>query len=818
MLGTTWTRRTLVLLVSIVVLAFGGALPAIARPVIQNFLKPSVRTNGDFALYDYTTGSTVTSTSQADFSAGTLTNTTAAATPGSVALSASSVAGWWNTNWSYRKCFAVDHTAVGASTVTEYPVSVSIDTKALILAGKLLATGADFRAISSSGTIMPMWLEGTINTTNTVVWAQIPLITAAAATSFCLYYGNVLAPSVSSPLAPFTYSTLKPIYYPVSQRYATNPATLRVASFGAGNQAMTGTTTITLATAGSTGTFASGIAQPAQPIQVLGPINGRGNGVGYDAIVPISFAGTSFVVPFIYLGNATLSFLAPYTTAKVSVSVAGVPIAGSPFTVAAGTSVVTPTIAAGNAVVTSTVPILVSHVNTGATMAAIPVAPSTSTWYGVLATYGDIGFSAAGSATYFQSDGTTGTVTAAAAGSNTYISGSGTAGGAASDGVAVTGTVPITVYLDTADAATFLPVAELSSQYVLPSAAAYLSFSCPTIGTVIKIGLAPTPATVTCTTTGAGPFPAGTPGKALYTGAVPAGTIIQTQAPATSPFYLYYADVNRETNVWGPKQGRQAAYPAPVMTTGTEEANGAGATSGTWESATIDTGLTGVFGTLSWSATLPAGTAVSFQVAVAASTAGPWTYVGPDGTAATSYTSSPGALPFSFDGFCCLRLKATLTSTTGTVTPLLNNVTAKYGLARLAHIAGTPSVVSMTATAGTASTAYLVRVKTASAALSGSTATVRELGTSTGLSNLTSATASFMNGAINQVVVTAGVVTTSVGVATTLDAVNGRSIVLSVTPVAAGVTTTLRTTLTLDVGTAGGSPLIENDLNMVVVT
>ena len=789
-------------------------MPALARPLIANFLKASARTDGDFSLYDYTSGTSATNTTQAQFTAGTLVGTTATANPGSVSLTG--VASWWNNTWGYRQCFTVAHTAAGASTVTEYPVSVTLDTAALIAAGKLQASGADFRAISSTGTVIPMWLEGTINTTTTVVWAQIPTITAGASTQFCLYYGNATAPSVSDPLAPFTYTSFKSVYYPVSRNYASAPTTLKVATFGPSNQVKTGATTIALATAGATGTFASGIAQPSQPIQVLGPINGRGTGNGFDAIVPISFAGTSFVVPLIYLATSTLSILAPYSTASVAVSYGGVPLAGSPFTVPAGTSFLTPSFPSNtvSAVVTSNVPVLISHVNTASSMAAIPLTASTSTWYGVLNTWADAGFSAAGSATFRLSDGTSQTV-AGVAGGDSFITGGGTAGGAANEGLAVTGTVPITAYVDSGDAATFLPAGELSSQYVLPSAATYVSFSCPTIGTAIKIGLSPTPVTVSCTTTGAGPFPAGTPGKALYTGVVPAGTLIQTVAPSTNPFYMYYADTGKETNVWGPKHGRQVTYPAPLLAGSVEEVNGL---SGTWESPVINTAATGVFGTISWGATLPVGTAVTFKVAGAASVAGPWTYVGPDGTAATSYLTSPGALPFSFDGLCCVRVLATLTSTSIALTPLLNDVTVVYDLAPLAHTAGTASVVSFSATAGSATTAYLVRVKTASAAMAGSTATLRELGTSSNLANLTSATAGFMPGPVSQIVVTAGVVTMSVGAATSLDNVTSRSIVVTAQPTAAGITSTIRSTLTLDVGAAGGSPLIENDLDLRVLS
>ena len=60
--------------------------------------------------------------------------------------------------------------------------------------------------------------------------------------------------------------------------------------------------------------------------------------------------------------------------------------------------------------------------------------------------------------------------------------------------------------------------------------------------------------------------------------------------------------------------------------------------------------------------TTPAGTAVKFQVAASNASYGPFNYVGPDGTAATFFTTS-GASLSQFDGFRYLRYKAFLSTT-----------------------------------------------------------------------------------------------------------------------------------------------------------
>jgi Domain of unknown function (DUF2341) len=803
--------RAAVLLISVLVLWATGTIPALGKPVVANYIKSTATADGDVKLYDYTapTG-TKTYTSQADFAAGTTVNTSTSTTPGSVAIDPTA------STWLYKRCYTVTHTLPGAGTVSEYPISITLDTAALISAGKMQASGADIRAVASSGAQMPLWIEGTMNTTTTVIWVQVAQILGGGSVPFCLYYGNMTATTVSDPLAPFTYSVPKPVYYPVSNAYATAPTTVSVASFGPNNMVTIGGTTINLPTAGSTGTFPSGVVLSTLPVNVLGPLNAKGVGTSYDALVPVAFAGLKFVNPLTFGGALSMSVLSPFATATVVVKDGVTPVAGSPFTIPTGTSITVSnafTANASSAVITSNVPILVSSVTATGTLNSIPISPTTQTWYGVRNQYVDYGFGAAGSLTARYSNGTSSTLSGAD-GADVFQTGTGSAGGNATEGMAVTGTVPIAVFADSNnDAATFLPLGELSTQYVLPTAATYVTFSCPVPGTVIQIGAI---ASVTCATSG-GPFAAGFPGKALYTGAVPAGTIISTTSSNT--FYMYYADTGRETNAWGPKHSRQVVYPAPVLGAGLESPLVGGSTVGTWTSPVIDTAVNGVFGTISWNATQPSGTTVNFRVAGSNSPTGPWTYVGPDGSAGTSYASSPGGLPFTHDGLRYFRIQLTLVSVSLIVTPLLNDVTLTYNLPRLAHTAGTPSSVTMSAPAGLSTTAYLVRIKTASTALAASTATLKELGTSTLFSNL-SANVRFDYPLVNQITIAAAVVTApGPGAATVLDATNNRSIVVTAQPAAGPSTTSIiRTRLVLDVAPSGGSPLIENDLDLRVVS
>ncbi len=64
--------------------------------------------------------------------------------------------------------------------------------------------------------------------------------------------------------------------------------------------------------------------------------------------------------------------------------------------------------------------------------------------------------------------------------------------------------------------------------------------------------------------------------------------------------------------------------------------------------------------TLSWDATTPTNTSVEFQVAGSNSPTGPFTFVGPDGTAGTFFTTSGGVLAPELNGLRYLEWKAFL--------------------------------------------------------------------------------------------------------------------------------------------------------------
>ncbi len=88
-------------------------------------------------------------------------------------------------------------------------------------------------------------------------------------------------------------------------------------------------------------------------------------------------------------------------------------------------------------------------------------------------------------------------------------------------------------------------------------------------------------------------------------------------------------------------------------------------------------GLTPIWSSFSWTATTPANTTLRFQAAGSNSVSGPFSFVGPDGTAATFFTTSPASLT-QFYNKRYVQYKAYLTTTSTAVTPALNDVTACY--------------------------------------------------------------------------------------------------------------------------------------------
>ena len=101
------------------------------------------------------------------------------------------------------------------------------------------------------------------------------------------------------------------------------------------------------------------------------------------------------------------------------------------------------------------------------------------------------------------------------------------------------------------------------------------------------------------------------------------------------------------------------------------------AASGTATSAVYDAGRNVAWNELAWQESLPAGTSLKLQLAFSDSAEGPWSYVGPNGTASTYYTTSVGEVvqASTISRYC--RVRAYLTGS-GSATPILQSVELSY--------------------------------------------------------------------------------------------------------------------------------------------
>jgi hypothetical protein len=105
---------------------------------------------------------------------------------------------------------------------------------------------------------------------------------------------------------------------------------------------------------------------------------------------------------------------------------------------------------------------------------------------------------------------------------------------------------------------------------------------------------------------------------------------------------------------------------------------------GTLESSTFDTGTTSNFYSLNWSPisqpALAGSKPIKFQFATAPSTSpsGPWSYLGPDGTTNTFYTTSGMQISSANNSAEYARYMAYLTTNTATVTPAIGDISFTF--------------------------------------------------------------------------------------------------------------------------------------------
>ncbi len=104
------------------------------------------------------------------------------------------IGGWMDFAWHWRTPITVN----SASSLSNYQLRITINTAALVSAGKMQASGNDIRFTGSDGLRgVSYWIESGINTPSTVLWVRVPSVPSGTSTIY-MYYGNASALAASS--------------------------------------------------------------------------------------------------------------------------------------------------------------------------------------------------------------------------------------------------------------------------------------------------------------------------------------------------------------------------------------------------------------------------------------------------------------------------------------------------------------------------------------------------------------------------------------------------------------------------------------------
>jgi|GEM_PF-2459382 len=107
------------------------------------------------------------------------------------------------TNFLYSAPITI--TNPGDSTLLDYQIKLTINTAALVAAGKLRADGADLRFVDGTDCCapLPLYIESGMNSAATVVWVRLPRVPAGGSGIISMLYGGGSVRSASSAASVF---------------------------------------------------------------------------------------------------------------------------------------------------------------------------------------------------------------------------------------------------------------------------------------------------------------------------------------------------------------------------------------------------------------------------------------------------------------------------------------------------------------------------------------------------------------------------------------------------------------------------------------
>jgi FlaG/FlaF family flagellin (archaellin) len=100
--------------------------------------------------------------------------------------------------YSYLRDVIIDN-SLNSNSLTDYQISITLDTQSLISQGKMKTDCSDIRFTDFDGTLLNYWIEpNTCNTNNTKIWVKVPFIPGGSTKTIYLWYGNPNATSMSN--------------------------------------------------------------------------------------------------------------------------------------------------------------------------------------------------------------------------------------------------------------------------------------------------------------------------------------------------------------------------------------------------------------------------------------------------------------------------------------------------------------------------------------------------------------------------------------------------------------------------------------------
>ena len=211
-----WSSRAR-FVVAMILVAIGVPAVALATVRQSNHVLADVGAPGDVHVYDYAAGTVSTFDASASWDSGTYNNSAKHVDSAGVRpLAAGGVNAWWNSAWSARRCYTITNSNSWAA--TNVPVTLTFDSTT----ASILPAGADVRATTGGASPVAIIFNavGPWPSATSAVVVRVPSVAASSTATVCLYYGNSAATAASDSTAG-----VRPALYRINIGGATVAAT-----------------------------------------------------------------------------------------------------------------------------------------------------------------------------------------------------------------------------------------------------------------------------------------------------------------------------------------------------------------------------------------------------------------------------------------------------------------------------------------------------------------------------------------------------------------------------------------------------------------